>query len=218
MQWLKDLIERERKYDNLKLNLNAIETSINEKNTNATIEASKGLIESVCKTICGDLGVNLGSERNLQKLVKRTVEEMPFLKTLNENDANRTKTLCSNIISLSQTISELRNEYGFISHGQDLRSAKKADESVSRLAYSVSDIVCSFLIELHLNFSTIKDLKRIPYEDNENFNLQFDELQEKPIRIGNLEFRPSKVLYNEDFEAYKEELIASLSKKEVIED
>ena len=207
MKGLRELIQKEEKYSKFKFNLVLIEKAIQDKNTNLVIDSSKGLIESVCKTISGDLGINLEQKWDLPKIVKSTVEGLPFIKTLNDTDAEKTKRLCGNLVTLSKTIGEIRNEYGQISHGQDLESSKKADEAISTLSFNVTDILCSFLLDLHANFSDIKDMKRFPYEMHEEFNSWFDELQETMIQIGNLEFRPSKVLYNEDFEAYKEELL-----------
>ena len=54
------------------------------------------------------------------------------------------------------------------------------------------------------------------YEDYEEFNSHFDETEESFVSIGILKFRPSKVLYNEDFEAWKEELSDYLQKQEEI--
>jgi len=214
MKGLRELIQKEERYSKFKINLAAIEEAIEEKDTNKAIESSKGLIESVCKTLSGDLGINLEQRWDLPKVVKMTVEGMPFIKTLNETDAEKTKRICGNLITLSKTIGELRNEYGEISHGQDIYSVKKSDEAIAKLSFNVADILCSFLLELHSNFSEIKDMQRFPYEMHEEFNLWFDELQETTIKIGNLEFRPSKVLYNEDFEAYKEELLNYLEENE----
>jgi hypothetical protein len=206
MEWLKEIINSGR-YLRFNLNIKELEKAIEENNSNRVLEASKSLIESVCKTISGDLGIEIDSAWNLPKIVKITVEGLPFTKSLNQQDAEKTKTMCGNIITLSKTIGEFRNIYGALSHGKDIESEEKVEEIISKLIYSSTDIVCSYLIELHTNFSALKDLKRLNYGDYEEFNLYFDESQEKPISIGTLSFRPSKVLYNEDFEAWKEELL-----------
>ena len=206
MEGLKELIQKEEKYSKFKLNIDSIETAISEKNTNSVIESSKSLIESVCKTISGDLGITLDSEWELPRVVKVTVEGLPFVKSLNERDAERTKTLCGNLVTLSKTIGELRNEYGFISHGQDLVSAKKADEAISKLAYNVADIICAFLLEFHINFSSIVNLKRLNYQDYEDFNEWLDDANEK-VRLSGSEYLYSETLFRVDEESYKSALL-----------
>lgn len=48
------------------------------------------------------------------------------------------------------------------------------------------------------------DKKSIKYEDNDYFNDFIDEFSERVI-VGGIEMRPSEVLYNNDYEAYKEQ-------------
>jgi len=206
MEWLKEIISSGR-YPRFNLNIQELENAIGEKNSNRVLEVSKSLIESVCKTISGDLGIEIDSTWNLPKIVKVTVENLPFTKSLNQQEAEKTKTICGNIITLSKTIGEFRNIYGALSHGRDVESEEQVEEIISKLIYSSTDIVCSYLIELHTNFSELKDFKRLNYEDYEDFNLYFDELQESPVSIGSLVFRPSRVVFDGDFDAYKESLL-----------
>lgn len=49
------------------------------------------------------------------------------------------------------------------------------------------------------------DKNKIKYEDNESFNDYYDQNNEEIILSG-IHFKPSEVLYNNDYEAYKEEL------------
>jgi hypothetical protein len=214
MKWLKEIISSGR-YLRFNLNIQELEKAIEEKNSNRVLEASKSLIESVCKTILGDLGIKFDNSHDLPKIVKITVDGLPFTKSLNQQDAEKTKTMCGNIITLSKTIGEFRNIYGTLSHGRDIENEEHVEEIISRLIYGSTDIVCSYLIELHTNFSKLKDFKRLDYEDYEDFNSYFDELQETEIIIGALTFKPSKVLFNEDFEAWKEELLEFLASKEL---
>ncbi len=49
------------------------------------------------------------------------------------------------------------------------------------------------------------DKKEIRYEDNEEFNSDFDD-NSKEVQVAGITMRPSEVLYNTDYEAYKAEL------------
>lgn len=204
MVWLKQIIEDGR-YAKFTLNLEAIEKHLAEKNPNGAVEASKALIESVCKTISADLGSKINDAWDLPKIVRETLNITPFVKNMNKNDSERTRAICGCILTITNKIAEFRNDYGFISHGKDIEKAKKCDEIISRLVYFSTDIICSFLIEIHTNFSTLKDLKRVNYEQYREFNEWFDELNGDVV-IGTLKFSASQTLYNNDTAAYIESL------------
>ena len=53
---------------------------------------------------------------------------------------------------------------------------------------------------------------RIRYEDYVNFNEAFD-LENETIRLGNLEFLPSRVLFHMDREAYRAALNEHLAER-----
>ncbi len=204
MVWLKQIIEDGR-YAKFSLNLEVIEKNLAENNTNGAVEASKALIESVCKTISGDLGLKIDDAWDLPKIVRETLIITPFVKNMEKDDAARTKAICGCILTITNKIAEFRNDYGFMSHGRDIEEVKKCDEIISRLVYFSTDIICSFLIEIHTNFSTLKDLKRVNYEQYKKFNEWFDEINGE-IVIGILKFSASQTLYNNDIAAYIETL------------
>ena len=215
MVWLKQIIEDGR-YAKFKLNLDIIEKSLAEKNTNGTVEASKALIESVCKTISGDLGLKIDSAWNVPKVVSETLKVTPFVKNMEKDDADRTKAICGCILTIASKIAEFRNDYGFMSHGRDIEEAKKCDEVISQLVYFSTDIICSFLIEIHTNFSTLKDLKRVDYEKYKEFNEWFDD-ENGDVIIGALKFSASQTLYNNDISAYIDALNDYFDKIDKIE-
>jgi len=200
MVWLKQIIE-DGKYAKFALNLSMIEKHLDEKNPNGAVEASKALIESVCKTISGDLGLKVEDTWDLPKVVKETLAVTPFVKNMNTDDAARTRAICGCILTITNKIAEFRNEYGFVSHGQDVETAKKCDEIISKLVYFSTDVICSFLIEIHTNFSTLKDLKRVNYEQHKEFNEWFDK-ENGDVVIGVLRFPASQTLFNNDMAAY----------------
>lgn len=54
--------------------------------------------------------------------------------------------------------------------------------------------------------------KDIEYTENEDFNNSLDEVEES-IEVGGISFKPSEILYNNDYEAYKEALVEWYERK-----
>ena len=64
------------------------------------------------------------------------------------------------------------------------------------------DTIVSFLYRIHRDALMQTPGARVYYEDHADFNEAFD-LENKTIRLGNLEFLPSRVLFHVDREAYR---------------
>jgi hypothetical protein len=77
-------------------------------------------------------------------------------------------------------------------------------ESVQALlAAQAADAIVGFLHRVHRQERVPVTRARIEYNDNENFNTYVDEANEQ-VRIFNLGYRPSEVLFAVDHEAYRD--------------
>ena len=57
------------------------------------------------------------------------------------------------------------------------------------------------------------DTPEFRYEDQIEFNKSFDGQFEENVKVGSLEYKPSEVLFNTDFESYKDEFNLYLAEK-----
>ena len=80
----------------------------------------------------------------------------------------------------------------------------KQNKRITQRELEYKEKVRFFNIEREIRESE-SDKKDIKYEDNKAFNGYLDNIQDS-ISIGNINLRPSEVLYNTDYEAYKESL------------
>jgi hypothetical protein len=114
------------------------------------------------------------------------------------------KSLAQTLNGLStaiQGICELRNQCGFASHGSD--QPRPAMEAVQALmAAEAADTIVGFLHRVHRQHRTPPPSPRALYDDNEAFNDSVDEAH-GPIRIFEIELRPSEVLFQMEPESYR---------------
>ena len=175
-----------------------------ERNPNKAIEASKGLLDSICKTVLRDLGEDFDKNWSTPRLVKETLNNLPFLRTLQTKDVDSSKKIINSITTLSQGVCELRNNYPFITHGQDIRE-EYCEKLYGQLVFDAVKTVSNFILEIHTNLTSISEKSRIHYKDYTDFNDWYDDINGDVI-LGNLRFSASQTLYNNDKEAYKEAL------------
>lgn len=178
-----------------------IEASINI-NPNKVIESSKGLLDSICKTILGDLGRECDSGWDSPKLIKETLNNLPFLKTILSRDARSAQKIMTSLTTLNQGICELRNNNPYVTHGKDM-GADFCDSILAHLVFDSVKTVGMFLLELHSKFTRINEMTRVRYEDHKEFNSWYDEIY-GDVAVGTFTFSASLTLYNNDIEAYKE--------------
>lgn len=114
------------------------------------IGTAKELIETCCKTILDNRGVSYSSNLDLPQLVKATSKEL----SLTPNDipeqakaAETIKRLLSNLATITQGITELRNQYG-TGHGK-AANAKGLSSRHAKLAVGAASTLAVFLLETH---------------------------------------------------------------------
>jgi hypothetical protein len=182
----------------------ALELAVGE-NTALACDLARTLIESACRTIISERGDTFDKNDDLPKLFKTAAMAVPFLPATLASDAGARKTLQQTLSGLStalQGICELRNAFGFASHGSEGR--RPAMEGVQALlADQAADAIIGFLYRVHR-----QDLSRprsvpLEYNDHSDFNDWIDD-QSEPVQILSLPpYRPSEVLFNVGFQAYR---------------
>lgn len=173
-------------------------------NTNESLDKAKSILESVCKTILTDKWIPYKIDESTGNLVKQTFCLLPVFMKLSSIDNEKAKSILNAFSTIWTAIWIFRNQHGFFSHGQDLE-AEKFDKYLVDLAISSSDLLVSFLIIAHAE--DLKDRSRVYYDENPEFNKWFDE-KEEWVEIKWVSYPPSKTLFSNDIEAYKEEIIA----------
>jgi len=200
MQKTRKILERKDYWRGLCEYVDDIEKYINT-NPNIVIDKSKSLIETVCKTILWDKWEEIKND-DFPKIVKQTLEKLPFYSFLSDKDQERTKSIIWSIWNIIKNIWEFRNNYWFYSHWQDLQEEKISIE-IAQLISWITDVFVSFFISLHS--TDLLNKSRWYYEDYKDFNDWFDAV-EPELEVWWIILSPSKVLFNEDIEAYKEKV------------
>lgn len=181
----------------------AIEGAVLE-NPSLAFDLAKTLVESVCKTILNERAVVFDKDDDMQVLFKLTKQNLPMLPTDATAECEARKSLEKTLNGLNtvlQGVCELRNVYGFASHGTDgTRAAMESTQAL--LAAQSADAIVGFLSRVHRQEPAAPG-ERLSFDDAEDFNSYIDDANE-PIRIFELEYRPSEVLYAVDLEAYRD--------------
>lgn len=197
MIWIKENISNAPSFDPFLSHIEVIENNV-YSNPTLCVETCKSLLEGICKTILTNKNIEYPSNIVFNVLIQNTISSI-----INDDDIFRTDLteLGRRIASVSQKLGEIRNNVGFVSHGMDVLNPKLT-ETVSVFASKITDNIGGFILRCYYNNKTTNQDTRIHYEDCQPFNAQFDE--ENPISIGVIALSASKVLYQEDYEAYKE--------------
>lgn len=114
------------------------------------IGTAKELLETCCKTILHEREIAFPKNADLPQLVKRTVKELQLTpKDIPDQAkaANTIKRLLSNLATLAQGISELRNHYG-TGHGKHAKT-RGLTQRHAKLAVGAASTLAVFLVETH---------------------------------------------------------------------
>lgn len=183
----------------------ALELAVVE-NTNLAFDLAKTLIESTCKTIITERGAAFDKDDDIPKLFKTASQTLPFLPPALASDTAARKSLQQTLNGLNtaiQGVCEMRNTFGFASHGSD--TPRPVMEGIQALLVAqAADAIIGFLYKVHRQDLSRPKTGLLEYDDNPKFNEWLDE-QCEPVRILSLPpYRPSDVLFNVDQEAYRD--------------
>jgi hypothetical protein len=180
----------------------ALELAVSD-NTGLAFDLARTLIESVCKTIITERGSTFNNSDDLPRLFRTVTRTLPFLPLAVATNTAARRSLEQTLNGLNtaiQGICELRNTFGFASHGRDGPGPAMEDVQAV-LAAQAADAIVGFLYRIHK-----QDLSRprslpLEYDDHLDFNEWIDE-QNELVRIFTLEYKSSEVLFNVDPQAY----------------
>ena len=114
------------------------------------IGTAKELVETCCKTILRERGIDFSEKSDLPELVKLTSKELeltPHDIPEKAKAAKNIKRLLSNLATITQGIAELRNSYG-TGHGKEA-AAKGLGSRHAKLAVGAASTLAVFLAETH---------------------------------------------------------------------
>lgn len=183
--------------------IKGIERAVIE-NPGLAFDLAKTVVESACRTILVERKITFAADDDLPRLYKAVTTNLPLLPIVASGEAEARKSLVQTLNGLHtalQGVCELRNAYGFASHGVD--GPRPLMESVQALlAAQAADAIVGFLHRVHRQERGPLPSTRLEYDDNEAFNTYVDEANEE-VRIFDLAYRPSEVLFAVDHEAYR---------------
>lgn len=183
--------------------IKGIERAVIE-NPGLAFDLAKTVVESACRTILVERKVTFAADDDLPRLYKAVTTNLPMLPIAASGEPEARKSLVQTLNGLHtalQGVCELRNAYGFASHGAD--GPRPLMESVQALlAAQAADAIVGFLHRVHRQESGPVS-RRIEYNENEDFNAYVDETNEQ-VKIFDLTYRPSEVLFAVDHEAYRD--------------
>ncbi|MEG9883488.1 MAG: abortive infection family protein [Hyphomicrobiales bacterium] len=174
------------------------------ENPGLAFDLAKTLVESTCRAVLGERSVAYAATDDLPKLFKAATQNLPFLPATASAAAEVRKSLAQTLAGLNtaiQGICELRNQCGFASHGTgELRPVMEAVQAL--LAAEAADTIVGFLHRVHRQDRTLPLPVGSSYDDNGPFNDHVDETF-GPVRVFEVEFRASEVLFRMEPETYR---------------
>jgi hypothetical protein len=127
-----------------------MEQAIDRNDCWLAIGTAKELVETACKTILSELGVSFGGNADLMDLYKLVRKELKLLPEDISDAAKASatiKNILSNLATIVQGVSELRNPYG-TGHGPEGR-AKGLESRHAKLAVGAATTLVIFLFDTY---------------------------------------------------------------------
>jgi hypothetical protein len=184
----------------------ALERAVVE-NPGLAFDLAKTLIESACRTILTERQQSYASDDDLPKLFKTVTTFLPLSPPSGSSSPDGHKSLKQTLNGLHtalQGVCELRNDFGFASHGSD--GYRPRMESIqAMLAAQAADTIVGFLHSTHQEDRAVQRTRPLRFEDHVNFNDYVDDAHGS-IQIFELSFRASEVLFRVDHQAYRDAL------------
>lgn len=194
----------------------AIESAVTD-NPGLAFDLARTLVESACKRILRERNVAFSEGEDVPGLFRIVTQHVPLLPATANNEAEARQSLVRTLNGLNtalQGVCELRNTYGFASHGSDgSRSSLEMAQAV--LAAQAADSIVGFLYRVHRQGA--QPSPRIQYSGDSDFDKYIDELYDL-VQIFGMAYRPSEVLFSVDRSAYEDRLAAFLERASDVAD
>lgn len=184
----------------------AIEQAVFD-NPGLAFDLAKTLLESICKGILAERKAACDDGWDLPKLLKETLGNLrlvPAGVAAAKDVSDSLRKTAGGLQTVIQGICEIRNSHGFASHGKD-PTFQQLDAAQALLVARASDAIVSFLFRMHRDGETSAPARSFSFADFPAFNDYVDEAN-GPIRIFELEYRASEVLFHVDPRAYQDYL------------
>ena len=204
-----------RGWTHIERQVTAAENAVHDEPTHA-FDLARALIESTCRRILRDRGISYSTNDELIALFNKVSQNLAFLppEASHETAARRSleRTL-SGLRTVVQGTTELRNEYGFASHGHEA-DIPEMEQTQAILVAGAADVIIGFLYRIHTRDRTA-DTTSGPslYEQNQEFNDSIDETHEI-YTVLDVEFWPSEVLFQMEPETYRLHLAEFMAEAE----
>ena len=183
--------------------VNAIERAVNEQSS-LVFDLARTIVESACRTILTERGTPYSARDELPTLFRTVTRTLPLLPTAASDEAEARRSLTQTLNGLHtalQGVCELRNEYGFASHGSDGRQVRlEVDQAM--LAAQAADAIVGFLSRAHSQDRAVLPEVRLQYDQQPDFNEHVDNANDIS-RVFSFEYSASEVLFYVDNDAYR---------------
>jgi hypothetical protein len=183
--------------------VDGIERAVTE-DPGLVFDLAKTVVESTCRTILAERAVTFSPSDDLPQLFRAVSRNLPFLPIELSTNAEIRGSLVQTISGLHtaiQGICELRNQCGSVSHGS-AGPRPTLESAQALLAAEAADAIIGFLYRVHQQDRLPRPSGRALYDENVDFNAVIDEVHDI-IRIYEVEFRPSDVLFQMEPETYR---------------
>lgn len=198
--------------------VNAIEAAVSE-NTGLAFDLAKTLVESTCRTILKERGVEPSRDDGVPQLFRMVRENLPLLPSQASQERDVRQSIDATLSGLNtaiQGITQLRNQLGFASHGAD--KPRPLMESVhATLAAQAADTIVGFLYRIHTQDRNSPTSPDSSNDRNSEFDRFIDESHDT-IRIFESEFSPSEILFQMEPDSYRIGLADFLSEADSSEE
>jgi len=184
----------------------AIEQAVST-NPGLAFDLAKTLLESTCRGILAERKAAWDDAWDLPKLLKETLGHLrlvPAGLAVSKEASDSLRKTVGGLQTVIQGICEIRNSHGFASHGKDPEFQQLGGVQALLVARA-SDAIVSFLFRMHRDPEDVKPAPLPSYTDFPAFNDYVDEAN-GPVRIFDLEYRASEVLFHVDPRAYQDYL------------
>ena len=182
----------------------AAENAVRDEPT-YSFDLARALIESTCRTILRERGEEYSSDGDLPALFRIIRQRLPILPPAASGETQARRSLeqaLAGMQSTIQAICELRNEYGFASHGHDIEHSRM-ELAQAIFVVGAADAIIGFLHRAHVQNRTIPRVTDRPvYTDHNDFNNFIDESHDI-CTILESDFLPSEILFQMEPETYR---------------
>jgi len=169
----------------------------------------RGLLETVCKTILMDRGVDTEPDAKPSRLMSQTLKVLKLTPDEFDGDDRVEEGVADVVRGLNQLtngVVALRNSQGVGPHGKDaLEAVLDADYAV--ISANAVDAAASLLYRMHRKHAQIDPLERIRFGDFPGFDAYLDGAYPDLV-VEETPLQASKALCLLDPEAYRQSLMA----------